>query len=99
MDEPQRRPEDRAALRDSQPPSLGRNTHSLWGGAKWEKEESNAWFIGFIGPFRAARRGRSDYPFLLRRRLRRRLIDLRTGFVVAAVATATTAAAVDMTFA
>jgi hypothetical protein len=49
--EPQRRPEDRAALRDSQPPSLGRNTHSLWGGAKWEKEESNAWFIGFIGLF------------------------------------------------
>jgi uncharacterized integral membrane protein len=28
-----------------------------------------------------------------------RLIDLRTGFVVAALATATTAAAVDMTFA
>jgi hypothetical protein len=47
------------------------------------------------------RRWRSSggYASLWRRRLRKRLIDLRTGFVVEALATATTAAAVDMTFA
>jgi hypothetical protein len=36
---------------------------------------------------------------LRRNRLRSRLTDLRTGLVVAALATATTAAAVDITFA
>ena len=35
---------------DSQPPSLGRNTHLLWGGAKWEEKKSNHWLGPFIGP-------------------------------------------------
>ena len=58
-------------------------------------------FIGPFGPGSAAepRANRGGYGSLLCHRLRSRLIDLRTGLLVAALATATTAAAVDITFA
>ena len=53
----------RAALRDSQPPSLGRNTHLLWGGAKWEETESNARALAFIGLFRPSQRVQAEAKF------------------------------------